>query len=245
MSTTLLFVRHAEVHNPRNVVYGRLPRFRLSERGREQAALIADCLADTPVAAIYTSPLLRSRQTALAIAARHPGVPLRRESLLMELRTGWQGTPNKEVPKGTSFYVDRKHPDDEVVEDVLGRMRRLVQRLLRRHRDQTLVCVGHADPINALALWAGGEDVTAKLLQEPLAPARGAVIIFAYPTPGALPILSYFNPQPPEPEKPGANGAAAYDGTSAPAAGAPAGGPPAAEDASGNGTPAPAAAPAG
>ncbi|HLH26663.1 MAG TPA: histidine phosphatase family protein [Chloroflexota bacterium] len=218
MSTRLLFVRHAEVHNPRNVVYGRLPRFRLSARGREQAQLIAECLADEPVAAIYTSPLLRARQTALAIAAFHPGVPVRRNALLAEIRTGWQGTPNKEVPKGTSFYVDRKHPDDEVVEDVLARQQRLVRLLLRRHRDQAVVCVGHADPIAVLTLWAGGETVTPKLLQEPLAPARGAVVIFEYPTPDALPILSYWNPQPPEPEKHSADGEAAYDGTSAPAA---------------------------
>jgi broad specificity phosphatase PhoE len=218
VSTRLLFVRHAEVHNPHNVVYGRLPRFGLSVRGREQAQLIAECLADEPVTAIYTSPLLRARQTAAAIAAQHPGVPLRRNALLAELRTGWQGTPNKEVPKGTSFYVDRKHPDDEVVEDVLARQQRLVRLLLRRHRDQTVICVGHADPIAVLALWAGGETVTPKLLQEPLAPARGAVLIFEYPTPDALPILSYWNPQPPEPEKHGDDGEAAYDGTSAPTA---------------------------
>ena len=222
MSTRLLFVRHAEVHNPRNVVYGRLPRFRLSARGREQAQLIAECLADQPIAAIYTSPLLRARQTADAIAAQHPGVPLRRNALLAEIRTGWQGTPNKEVPKGTSFYVDRKHETDEVVEDVLARQRRLVRLLLRWHRDQTVICVGHADPIAIFTLWAGGEQVTPKLLQEPLAPARGAVIIFEYPMPDALPILSYWNPQPPEPEKHGDDGEAAYDGTSAPAADAPA-----------------------
>jgi broad specificity phosphatase PhoE len=218
VSTRLLFVRHAEVHNPRNVVYGRLPRFRLSVRGREQAELVAECLADEPVAAIYTSPLLRARQTARAIAARHPGVPLRRNALLAEIRTGWQGTPNKEVPKGTSFYVDLKNPDDEVVDDVLARQQRLLRLLLRWHRDQTVICVGHADPIAILTLWAGGEDVTPKLLQEPLAPARGAVVIFEYPTPDALPILSYFNPQPPEPEKHAEDGEAAYDGTSAPAA---------------------------
>jgi broad specificity phosphatase PhoE len=217
MSTRLLFVRHAEVHNPRNVVYGRLPRFRLSARGREQAQLIAECLADEPIAAIYTSPLLRARQTARAIAAQHPGVPLRRNALLAEIRTGWQGTPNKEVPKGTSFYVDRKHETDEIVEDVLARQQRLVRLLLRWHRDQTVICVGHADPIAILTLWAGGEEVTPKLLQEPLAPARGAVVIFEYPTPDALPVLSYWNPQPPEPEKHGEDGGAAYDGTSAPA----------------------------
>jgi probable phosphoglycerate mutase len=201
--TTLLFVRHAEVHNPRDVVYGRLPRFGLSARGREQAARVADCLAPYPVAAIYTSPLLRARQTAAVIAARHPAAPLRRSALLLEIGTSWQGTPNKEVPKGTSFYVDRRHDRDEVVEDVLARTRRFVRLLLRRHAGQIVVCVSHADPINVLTLATAGHDVTPKLLQQPLAPARGAVVVFEYRQPGFQPpVLSYFDPQDPEPEKP-------------------------------------------
>src|SRR5205823_3943452 len=83
----------------RNVVYGRLPRFGLSARGHEQARRVAACLADVPLAAIYTSPLLRARQTTAAIAADH-AVPVRRSALLLEIGTSWAGTPNKEVPKG-------------------------------------------------------------------------------------------------------------------------------------------------
>ncbi len=208
MSTIILFVRHAEVHNPRDVVYARLPRFRLSARGREQARRVAACLAEVPLAAIYTSPLLRARQTAAVIAAHH-AVPVRRSALLLEIGTSWAGTPNKEVPKGTSFYVERRHETDETVADVLDRMQRLTRRLLRRHEGQIIACVSHADPIAVLTLWAGGEDVTPKLLQQPLAPARGAVTVFEYPTPYratpdylARPILHYFNPQDPEREKP-------------------------------------------
>lgn len=208
MSTIILFVRHAEVHNPRDVVYARLPRFGLSARGREQAQRLASCLADVPLAAIYTSPLLRARQTAAVIAAHH-AVPLRRSSLLLEIGTSWAGTPNKEVPKGTSFYVARRHESDETVEDVLGRMQRLLRLLVRRHQGQIVACVSHADPIANITLWAGGHEVTPKLLQQPLAPARGAVTVFEYPDPYratpdylARPILHYFNPQDPEPEKP-------------------------------------------
>jgi broad specificity phosphatase PhoE len=201
VSTTLLFVRHAEVHNPRDVVYGRLPRFGLSAKGREQAQRVADYLAADPIAAIYTSPLLRARQTAAAIAARHPTAPLRRSSLLIEILTGWQGTPNKEVPRGTSFYVTKRDPADEGAEEMLARLYRLVRWLLRRHRDQTVVCVSHADPIAALTLAAGGLEVTPQLLQKPLAPARTAITFFEYRSPDARPILSYVDPQPPEPHK--------------------------------------------
>jgi broad specificity phosphatase PhoE len=208
VSTILLFIRHAEVHNPRDVVYARLPRFGLSARGREQARRVAACLADVPLAAIYTSPLLRARQTTAAIAAHH-AVPVRRSALLLEIGTSWAGTPNKEVPKGTSFYVARRVESDETAEQVLARMQKLLRLLARRHAGQIVACVGHADPIATLTLWAGGHEVTPKLLQQPLAPARGAVTVFEYPTPCratpeylARPILSYWNPQDPEKEPP-------------------------------------------
>jgi broad specificity phosphatase PhoE len=39
--TTIHLLRHGEVHNPTKVLYGRLPGFRLSERGLEQAEVAA------------------------------------------------------------------------------------------------------------------------------------------------------------------------------------------------------------
>ena len=69
--TTILLVRHADVHNPADVVYGRLPRFGLSSVGREEATRTAATLAGEPLAAIYSSPQLRARQTAETIAAHH------------------------------------------------------------------------------------------------------------------------------------------------------------------------------
>lgn len=59
-------VRHGEVHNPGGVLYGRLPHFRLSERGHEMAELAAKALKDAGVkiGAIYTSPLLRTQESA-------------------------------------------------------------------------------------------------------------------------------------------------------------------------------------
>lgn len=62
-------VRHGEVHNPGGVLYGRLPHFRLSERGHEMAELAAKALKENGVkiGAIYTSPLLRTQESAAHI----------------------------------------------------------------------------------------------------------------------------------------------------------------------------------
>jgi broad specificity phosphatase PhoE len=59
-------VRHGEADNPQRIIYGRLPGFGLSARGREQAARAAERLQGLvrgPVA-FYVSPLDRAQQTA-------------------------------------------------------------------------------------------------------------------------------------------------------------------------------------
>jgi broad specificity phosphatase PhoE len=57
-------VRHGEVFNPTGVLYGRLPEFHLSERGRQMAKLAADSLAGRPIARVTASPLTRTRESA-------------------------------------------------------------------------------------------------------------------------------------------------------------------------------------
>ena len=63
MTTSIVHVlRHGEVHNPTGVLYGRLPDFHLSERGRDMAVRIADHLADAHLTHLVSSPLERARE---------------------------------------------------------------------------------------------------------------------------------------------------------------------------------------
>jgi broad specificity phosphatase PhoE len=59
-------IRHGEVHNPGAVIYGRLPHFRLSDRGHQMAAAAAAELKvqKRQVGRIFASPLLRTRESA-------------------------------------------------------------------------------------------------------------------------------------------------------------------------------------
>ncbi|MDO9395648.1 MAG: histidine phosphatase family protein [Herbiconiux sp.] len=63
-------VRHGEVFNPDEVLYGRLPNFGLSELGHRMAQAAADDLIarDRPISALYTSPLQRARESGAPIA---------------------------------------------------------------------------------------------------------------------------------------------------------------------------------
>jgi broad specificity phosphatase PhoE len=69
--TVVHLLRHGEVHNPEGVLYGRLPGFRLSERGEAMAERAAQALANRDIAVVTASPLERAQQTATPIAAVH------------------------------------------------------------------------------------------------------------------------------------------------------------------------------
>ena len=69
--TRIHLIRHGEVYNPDGVLYGRLPGFRLSDKGNRQAQAVADALADRDIVAVIASPLQRAQETAAPIAARH------------------------------------------------------------------------------------------------------------------------------------------------------------------------------
>jgi broad specificity phosphatase PhoE len=62
----LHLVRHGEVHNPRRILYGRLPHYRLSEDGRRMARAAAEYIEslERPVTSLHSSPLQRTQESA-------------------------------------------------------------------------------------------------------------------------------------------------------------------------------------
>lgn len=147
-TTTIWLARHGEVHNPRQVLYGRLPRWRLSSEGQRQAEALGRFLADRPLAAVHTSPMLRARKTAEAIQGYHPELRVRTDRGLMELQTGWQGQPYADLQAiGWDFYANRLGSEDDTLESIRDRMRGWRRRVLRRHRGQEVAGVSHGDPI--------------------------------------------------------------------------------------------------
>lgn len=70
MATIVHLVRHGEVHNPDRILYGRLPGYHLSERGRNMAYATAAELADHDVVRLVASPLQRAQETARPFAEK-------------------------------------------------------------------------------------------------------------------------------------------------------------------------------
>jgi broad specificity phosphatase PhoE len=187
MTTRLLLVRHTEVHNPHQVLYGRLPHFRLSAAGQRMAEQVARRLASEPVVAIYSSPLLRARQTADAIAAHHPQATRHRSTLLNEVCSDWQGRPFSSFKPGFSTYDNHIATTDESMEDIRRRMLRFVERTARRHAGQTVVAVSHGDPITILRVALNGVPLTLDAIRGSTYAALGSVSEITIPEGDGVP----------------------------------------------------------
>jgi broad specificity phosphatase PhoE len=151
--TTIHFVRHGEVHNPRDIFYARLPRFRLSATGRQQAQAAGLYLKSRPISAVFSSPLLRARQTAQTIAGE-VGQPIQISTLLNEIYTPYQGRPFAEMEAiGWNIY-ENIPPHYDQPEAILQRIRRFAQGVCRRYPGGEVVAVTHGDILLHARLWA-------------------------------------------------------------------------------------------
>lgn len=71
MSSTVHVIRHGEVENPKKILYGRQPGWRLSERGREMADALGQWSKILDLGALFVSPLQRAQETAAPISSAH------------------------------------------------------------------------------------------------------------------------------------------------------------------------------
>jgi len=72
VATTVHLMRHGEVHNPEGVLYGRLPGYRLSERGRAMARMVAAHLSGRQYEGAWLSELGHDDAAADAVVAAAP-----------------------------------------------------------------------------------------------------------------------------------------------------------------------------
>jgi broad specificity phosphatase PhoE len=151
--TVVHLVRHGEVHNPDGVLYGRLPGYRLSQRGEQQAARVAEALTPRDVTAVVASPLERAQQTAGPIAAAH-GLEVVTEDGLIEAGNRFEGTrvglgdgvlrdPRNWWKLRNPFRPSWGEPYSEIVTRMLAAMHRAAT-LAEGHE---AVCVSHQLPI--------------------------------------------------------------------------------------------------
>ncbi len=147
----VILVRHGETDwNRSRRIQGGGSDTQLNQKGRQQVESLALRLKQEKIQAIYSSPLQRARDTALAIAHYHQ-LPVEIEPPLKEIEVGeLEGMSIAGVGKLSELLVRHKQGDElprlpggESVAEVQQRVWGAIQRLVDRHNDGVLVIVGH------------------------------------------------------------------------------------------------------
>jgi probable phosphomutase (TIGR03848 family) len=162
--TTVLLVRHGSTATTGKILPGRAPGLHLSEKGRAQASAVAARLSELAKkpAALYSSPLERTKETAAPLAsALHLKTQLDRG--LLECDFGaWTGKRLSTLSKRAEWRSVQnspssfRFPNGESFSEMQLRIWSTIERLAAKHRNRTIVAVSHADPIKAAVTYAQG-----------------------------------------------------------------------------------------
>ncbi len=142
-------MRHGEVFNPKKILYGRLPRFFLSQKGQIEVKESVNRLMHYGINHIYSSPLLRCRQSA-QIAAKLLRLNPKISILLNEDKLIHQGMSIVEYKKKFQPYIYQKkylNLGQESIEQIRRRMIKFIRRVVKRHEGEKILVISHGDPI--------------------------------------------------------------------------------------------------
>ncbi|QNI07555.1 bifunctional RNase H/acid phosphatase [Mycobacterium kubicae] len=160
--TRLLLLRHGQTELSAQRRYSGRGNPELTDVGRRQAELAARYLAERGgIAAVVSSPLQRAYDTATA-AARALGLEVTVDDDLIETDFGaWEGLTFTEASERDPQLHRRwlrdttaTPPGGESFENVLGRVRRGLDRIVEAHDGKTVLVVSHVTPIKMLLRMA-------------------------------------------------------------------------------------------
>lgn len=182
--TTVVLVRHAITHHTGHKLSGWMPNLRLTPEGRAQAEAIADHLAGADFKAVYSSPILRTIETARAIAARH-GLEVTVRRGIGEVRYGrWTDRSLKTLSR-TKLWTKlqrwpsaARFPEGETLREVQNRAINEIEKICEEHPRAAVCCVSHGDVIRLVAAHYLGVHID--LFQRiVVSPASVSVVVVA------------------------------------------------------------------
>ena len=155
-TTTFHLVRHGDYPLLGKILAGRTTGHSLSAAGLAQARGVAEALAGLPIAAVVSSPLERTRETAEPIADRF-GLDVMIEPDVIEIDFGdWTGRSFEQLrewsgwPAFTRFRSTAQVPGGESMLAVQMRSIAAVVRLRGAYPDGEIVVVSHGDVIKSI-----------------------------------------------------------------------------------------------
>lgn len=149
MTTSIYFVRHGKVYNPTDIWYGRLPSYGLQKEGQEQIKQTAKFLAKEHIDVLYTSPLLRAKQTADIINQKLKLPKIHFSKDLLEINSSLQGSSftylhslNYDV-----FAAPSRDITGETIEEAFARIEKFMHIIIKKYPGKKIVAVSHGDPL--------------------------------------------------------------------------------------------------
>ncbi len=203
--TIIHLVRHGEVHNPDGVIYGRLPAFRLSERGREQAKAAGEALRDRPLAALFSSPQPRAQETAGFIQAGHNGLQIITDTRIDEIHSPYEGQPTSLFDTPDFDLYHDVQPPYELPPTLLARTRDFIAQMRIDYAGRQIAAVTHGDIVVFMFLFAQQVPIESRekyrLSEYGLPeryPATASISTFSYQTDDLdeVPLYNYQRPYP-------------------------------------------------
>lgn len=154
--TSFLLIRHASCAPVGVSLAGWTPGVHLDDAGAAQAERLGGALARVPIAAVYTSPLERARETATAVAAPHALIPVVCDAL-GELRFGdWTGQALASLAGDDRWRrfnavrsLTRPPGAGELMLEVQARVVAALDEFRAAVGDRSCAIVSHADVIRA------------------------------------------------------------------------------------------------
>lgn len=167
MSTTIVhLVRHGEVYNPDKILYGRMPGYHLSSRGRSQAARTAASFAGHDVVSLAASPLTRAQETARPFAELLD-LPIGTDEDILEAGNRFEGLRTKGWrsqlwnPVRWPLMTNPTLPSwGEHYDDILARMMDAIERTRVAAEGHEAILVSHQLPIVMVQRFARGQSLT-------------------------------------------------------------------------------------
>ena len=156
--TYIYLIRHGEVDNPNRIIYGRLPRYGLNDQGFLQIEKLGEYFKRIKLDAVYSSPLLRARQTVKAVQEYQPRVKVHYSKALLEINNKrWEGLVwTERDPKLVKMYRDTptklKGKGFEPLVDLEKRVSKKIDQIVEKHAGEKVAIFSHADTIRVAAL---------------------------------------------------------------------------------------------
>ena len=162
--TTLILVRHGQTDHNLSGRYQGQSDVPMNALGREQIEAVARELAGVPAAAIYSSDLMRSRESALIIGRALGLEPVIAQELRERSFGSFEGLTHEEAAaRFPQSWAQRERdseawipPGGESLGELWERVLRFAETLWRRHDAKVFVVAAHGGPMKAILCDALG-----------------------------------------------------------------------------------------